>query len=79
MTKDEMIKWLEEVIEKNKGNMGSSLQSSVAAADLLASLNGWKVQRCSRASKGTRDFRLDKYKGKKLKIEDGKKIKDPGF
>jgi len=60
MTKEETIKWLEETIEKYMNTaFRENDQLVVNAIDLLASLNGWKVQHCSRQNRPMRDSRLD--------------------
>ncbi len=60
MTKEEMITWLEGVLEQHKDGVGNNLQASIAAADLLAALKGWRTQHCSRQNRPMRDSRLNK-------------------
>jgi hypothetical protein len=67
MTKEEMIGWLENIIEKNKQYMagGESSRCVIEAMGLLASLKGWKTQCCSRQSRPMRDSRLNLIGSKK--------------
>ena len=59
-----MIIWLNNIIEKNKDGVGNYLQASIMAADLLASLKGWRIQSCSRQNRPTCDSRLNKIGSK---------------
>ncbi|MHA2280278.1 MAG: hypothetical protein ACXAC5_05440 [Promethearchaeota archaeon] len=55
-----MITWLESIIEKNNQlESNSSITIAISAANLLASLNGWKIQHCSRQGRVMRDSRLN--------------------
>ena len=61
VTKEEMVTWLEEVVESHKGSASETrTRVAIAAADLLASLNGWRIQNCTRRGGPMRDSRLDK-------------------